>query len=239
MEPGLSGKSSVSGRMMPGQEPEGDSPLRLTDKAYQILEEMIVTLQLAPGSTWSESALCDRIGIGRTPVREALQRLALEQLVQIVPRYGVIVMEVLIPEQIMVVEMLRVLEPLIASRAARRSSVREKIRIAEYRAKLLDTLKGGDISEYLRLHLVMRKFVSECTRNKFLISSLTSVDALSRRFFYMLHQSQPDELVTTGNLYAEVLHAIATDDEVEASAAAIRLVDRLEDFTRSAFKVQY
>jgi len=235
----LNGRSGVSGRMMLGDEPEGESPLRLTDKAHRILEEMIVTLELAPGSTWSESAICDRIAIGRTPVREALQRLALEQLVQIVPRYGVIVTEVLIPEQIMVVEMLRALDPLIATRAARRSSVREKIRTAEYRAKLLDTLKSGDVLQYLRLHVEIRKFISECTRNKFLTSSLTSVDALSRRFFYMLHQSQPEELMTTGTLYADVLHAIATDDEVEAGATAVRLVDHMEDFTRSAFKVQY
>lgn len=217
---------------------EGDSPLKLTDKAHTILEEMIVTLKLAPGSTWSESSICDRIEIGRTPVREALQRLALEQLVQIVPRYGVIVTEILVPEQIMVVETRRVLDPLIASRAARRSSPREKLRIADYRRKLIDLLQTSDAQEYLRLHLEMRRFVAGCTRNKFLAAALAPVDALSRRFFFV-HQNSAPQIERAVWLHADILQAVATDNEREAAAAANRLLDHVEEFTRSAFDSQY
>jgi len=213
---------------------EGESPLRLTDQAHTILEEMIVTLQLAPGSTWSELSICDRIQIGRTPVREALQRLALEQLVQIVPRYGVIVTEVLVPEQIMVVETRRALDPLIASRAARRSSPREKMRIADYRHKLMDVLETSDVEEYLRLHLEMRRFVAGCTRNKFLAASLAPVDALSRRFFFM-YQNNPEAIERAVRLHCDILQAIAGDDERGAAAAANRLIDHVEEFTRAAF----
>ena len=60
----------------------------LTDRAYADLEEMIVTLKLAPGRAVSESELSQRLGIGRTPIREALQRLAREELVVILPRRG-------------------------------------------------------------------------------------------------------------------------------------------------------
>ena len=64
-------------------------PDRLADIAHSKLEELIVTLELAPGSLWSEAMLSDRIGIGRTPVREAVQRLAWEQLLTIIRRHGV------------------------------------------------------------------------------------------------------------------------------------------------------
>lgn len=213
---------------------DGESPLRLADKAHTILEEMIVTLKLAPGSTWSELSICDRIQIGRTPVREALQRLALEQLVQIVPRYGVIVTEILIPEQIMVVEMRRALDPLIAARAARRSSPRERARIADYRHKLMDVFKTSDAEEYLRMHLEVRRFVATCTRNKFLAASLAPVDALSRRFFF-LYQNNPASIESAVYLHADILQAIASDDEREAVACANRLMDHVEEFTRAAF----
>ena len=63
----------------------------LTDRAYADLEEMIVTLKLAPGSAVSEQELANYLGIGRTPIREALQRLARERLVSILPRRGIIV----------------------------------------------------------------------------------------------------------------------------------------------------
>src|SRR5277367_6085233 len=66
----------------------------LTERAYRELEEQIVTLRLAPGSPVSEASLSKRLGIGRTPVREALQRLARERLVVILPRRGILVSEV-------------------------------------------------------------------------------------------------------------------------------------------------
>jgi DNA-binding GntR family transcriptional regulator len=211
---------------------------KLADRAYGQLEELIVTLKLAPGSTWSEATLCEKIGIGRTPVREALQRLALEQLVEIVPRFGVIVTEILVPEQIMVVEMRRALDPVVATRAARRSSPREKARIAEFRQRLILAGRAGDAEEFLRLHYSMRRFLSNCTRNKFLAASMASIDALSRRFFFV-HQTKREHLERAIALHSDVLQAIVMEDEPAALAAANRLVDHVEEFTRAAFDSHY
>ena len=72
----------------------------LTNQAYARLEELIVTLQLAPGEVVSEAALSDKVGIGRTPIREALHRLARERLVTILPRRGIIVTEINIGAQL-------------------------------------------------------------------------------------------------------------------------------------------
>jgi biotin operon repressor len=66
----------------------------LSDQAFSALEEMIVTLKLPPGSLWSEAMLSESLGIGRTPVREAVQRLAEYHLVLIIKRHGIRIAEV-------------------------------------------------------------------------------------------------------------------------------------------------
>src|SRR3990170_3225564 len=86
----------------------------LTEQAYYRLEEMIVTLELAPGAILSEQALSSELGIGRTPVREALQRLSREGLVVVLPRKAIIVTETDPKRQLLVLEVRRELERLLA-----------------------------------------------------------------------------------------------------------------------------
>ncbi|HYS12739.1 MAG TPA: GntR family transcriptional regulator, partial [Burkholderiaceae bacterium] len=99
----------------------------MTDLAYAEIEEMIVTLRLAPGRPISEGELGALLGIGRTPIREALQRLARERLVTILPRRGIIVSEINVASQLRLLEVRRVLERLIASSAARRATDEERV----------------------------------------------------------------------------------------------------------------
>ena len=209
------------------------TPERLADRAYRMLEEMIVTLQLPPGSTWSAIALSERLGIGRTPVLQALQRLVLDQLVEVVPRYGVVVTDVVVPEQILVVEARRALEPMIASRATRRSTPHEKVEIARFADKILEVGSSGSGQEYLRLHYFARHYVASCTRNKFLQSSLEPLDALSRRFFYV-HQTKPSQVMDAARLFSDVLRAIASDNENAAINSVQAFLDFVDEFTRGA-----
>jgi DNA-binding GntR family transcriptional regulator len=92
---------------------------------------MIVFLKLAPGSAISEAELSGHLGIGRTPIREALQRLARERLVQILPRRGIIVSPIDIAAQLRLLEVRRELERLIARSAARRATDDERARFRE------------------------------------------------------------------------------------------------------------
>jgi DNA-binding GntR family transcriptional regulator len=75
-----------------------------TDQAYDVLEEQIVTLRLEPGAVLSENRLADALGFGRTPIREALQRLARESLVAILPRKGILVAEITPRKQLLALE---------------------------------------------------------------------------------------------------------------------------------------
>ena len=93
----------------------------MTEQAYRQLEEQIVTLRLKPGEFLSEYALAEGLAIGRTPIREALQRLAREGLVTILPRKGILVSETDPRKQLLVLEVRRELERLLcpARRPAR------------------------------------------------------------------------------------------------------------------------
>jgi len=114
----LKSKTSTRRRSRPIEAEDGT----LTDRAYRELEEMIVTLQLSPGTVLSEQALAVRLKIGRTPIREALQRLARDGLVVIMPRRGIMVSEINLRLQLRLLEVRRELERLMASLAAERAS---------------------------------------------------------------------------------------------------------------------
>src|SRR6187200_986831 len=119
--------------------------ISLSDQAFGALEEMIVTLKLPPGSLWSEATLSESLGIGRTPVREAVQRLAEYHMVVILRRHGIRIAEVNEHEQLLVLETRRELERLISARAARRASVVERKILAAMAQALLAAGQAGDV----------------------------------------------------------------------------------------------
>src|ERR1700722_14777736 len=94
----------------------------LTEKAYRALEEEIVTLRIPPGTVVSEAILSRRLGVGRTPIREALQRLAREWLVVIMPRRGIVVSEIDPVRQPRLLEARREIERFLARAAAKRAA---------------------------------------------------------------------------------------------------------------------
>src|SRR5437899_10826654 len=116
----------------------------LTDRAYRELEEMIVTLQLAPGTVLSEQALSVRLKIGRTPIREALQRLARDGLVVIMPRRGIMVSAINLRLQLRLLEVRRELDRLMASLAAERATADERQEFPEVAQALLAAAAKAD-----------------------------------------------------------------------------------------------
>ena len=114
--------------MRRGRTKEETKAETLTEQAYTRLEEMIVTLKLAPGAILSEQALSSELSIGRTPIREALQRLAREGLVLVLPRKAILVTDTDPRKQLLVLEVRRELERLLARASAERASVAQRAR---------------------------------------------------------------------------------------------------------------
>src|SRR6202046_1952869 len=101
-----------------GADRDADDQETLTDRAYRLVEELIVTLALPPETILSEQSLAARLRIGRTPIREALQRLARDGLVVILPRRGILVSQINLKTQMRLLEVRRELERLMAKGAA-------------------------------------------------------------------------------------------------------------------------
>lgn len=203
----------------------------LSEQAFSQLEEMIVTLHLPPGSLWSEAALSETLGIGRTPVREAVQRLAEDHMVVIMRRHGIRIAEINDQEQLLVLETRRELERLIATRAARRASSEEKQALAEMAKALLEAGRAGDVTEMLRHYFVAKKAMARCAGNRFSEQAIAPLHTLSRRFYFM-HHKELNDLSVVAQLHADLLGAVATGDEKAAAVASDRQVDYAEDFTK-------
>ncbi len=218
--------------------PPGAEKLGLADRAWRQLEEMIVTLELAPGSVWSEAELSKKIGIGRTPVREALQRLEAEHLVVIVRRHGARIAEVNIEEQLLLLELRRELERLIATRAARRRSPAEKKRFEEFARELRRIGRAKDVIGFLRLHNRAWRFAAACARNRFAGAAMAPCVSMSHRF-YFLHYRHVNDVHLATRFHADVMELVASGDEKKAAAATDRLMDYVERYTRASVSERF
>lgn len=211
----------------------GDGELQsLTDLAYRRLEELVVTLQLAPGSGVSEAELSRRLGIGRTPIREALQRLARERLVVILPRRGIVVSEINALTQLRLIETRRELERLLCRRAAKRASEAERAKFRAIATGMNAAAKEQDDIAFMRLDQAFNGLVTEAARNEFAAGAMTLMHGLSRRYWYH-HYKQVADLPLAARLHGTVAEAIAAGDEARAAEASDRLMDYIESFTRA------
>jgi DNA-binding GntR family transcriptional regulator len=204
----------------------------LTERAYRELEEQIVTLRLAPGTPVSEASLSKRLGIGRTPVREALQRLARERLVVILPRRGILVSEVNVRTQMRLLEVRRELERLLARAATRRCQDSQRQQFTELAKGMEAAARVSDDLAFMRLDRNFNQLMLEAARNEFANSAMALINGLSRRFWY-IHYRQVADLPLAARLHADVARAVSRGDEDAAAAASDRLVDYIEAFARA------
>jgi len=204
----------------------------LTDRAYSILEEMIVTLKLAPGADVSEARLSKVLGIGRTPIREALQRLARERLVTILPRRGILVTEINVKSQLRLLEVRREVERLIARSAARRALRPERERFTKIARIFEQSARTNDETTFMRVDREFNELCAKVARNEFATGAMALMHSLSRRFWY-IHYQEAADMPGTAKLHANIARAIAKGDEAAAARALDRLIDEIEKFTRA------
>ena len=218
-----------AGTASPGR--DGLSDLTLTEQAYRRLEELITTLALPPGMVLGEQNLVQRIGIGRTPIREALQRLARDGLVVVLPRRGILVSEINVRSQLRLLETRRVLERLIARLAAERATQAERAVFASLAQDMREAAAASDDLSFMRLDHQFNELAAAASRNEFAVRSLANMAGLSRRFWYQ-HYKQAADLPLSANLHADVCEAIAGRDVEASGAASDRLIDYIENFAR-------
>lgn len=192
--------------------------VRQSDSAYDELKELIITVQLAPDSLISERELMTRLGVGRTPLREALQRLASDRLVRAVPRRGYFVAGLTYNGALHSYELRRHIEGLGARLAAQRATDEHRRRLQEF----LHDVEEGMHSETGRWHLAMdarlHELVAETSGNPYIQQVLSELYDVSVRELYVTRR--PFTILTEEiQTFRTLVDAICRSDSDAAEAA--------------------
>jgi DNA-binding GntR family transcriptional regulator len=181
-----------------------------SDLAYARILERIVRLEMPPGSVVNEAKLREELGIGRTPIREALQRLGRENLVRSVPHRGTFVTDVNITDLARITEVRVVIESHAARLAAEKLTAGDREMIEE----LLELLGRGyvtDQRDLMELDRRIHRAIYRAARNPFLEATLERYFNLSLRLWYLVldHDVRLREAVDE---HVELLRAILAGD---------------------------
>jgi DNA-binding GntR family transcriptional regulator len=200
----------------------------LADRAYNDLRDRIVTLRIAPGAPIDEDVLGSELGIGRTPVREAIKRLALENLVTVFPRRGTFASEINITDLADISDVRTQMEGHAAYRAAQRITPAQQAELQDLLAEL-DRSKGSDDTEALMaLDTRVHRFIHRCAGNPYLEDSLGRYFNLSLRIWYLVLDRLP-HLFARVHEHDDLLRAIADGD---AEGARAIIAEHIETFER-------
>ena len=216
--------------LMPAAE-EGE--ISLAEAAYRRLRDKLIMLEIKPGAPINDGQLAAELGVGRTPVREAIKRLEVDHLVVSYPRRGTFATIVDITELADVSDIRELLEPLAARRAATNAS-------ADMRSELREvarTISGIDATprdkrELMRYDLTVHRLIYAAAGNPHLEDTLIRYDNLATRIWCLVLDKIPS---VAGHVteHVDLLHAVADGDAELAASLALEHVTSFEKTVRS------
>jgi DNA-binding GntR family transcriptional regulator len=191
----------------------------LADRAYAELRDRIVTLAIAPGAPINEDGLGRDLEMGRTPVREAIKRLALERLVTVFPRRGTFASEINITDLAAISDVRVQLEGHAARRAAERLTPLQREELDALIAAIDEGEGSRDPDTLMRLDARVHRFVYECAGNAYLQETLERYLNLSLRIWYLVLDRLP-HLVDRVHEHRELLLAVRAGEAGRAARIA-------------------
>jgi DNA-binding GntR family transcriptional regulator len=204
----------------------------LADRAYRALRDRLITLRIPPGSPIDEDAIGRELKMGRTPVREAIKRLALENLVTVFPRRGTFASEINITDLAHISDVRAQLEGHAAFRAAQRITDSQRAELAGLLIEL-DVRKGNeDLEMLMDLDATVHRFIYRCAGNPFLEETLGRYLNLSLRIWYLVIDRLP-HLFARVHEHEEVLHAIESGQAERAREILTKHIATFEQEIRS------
>ncbi|HEY2073032.1 MAG TPA: GntR family transcriptional regulator, partial [Gaiellaceae bacterium] len=194
---------------------------------YLAIRGLIVSLELAPGTVIDERALMERLGIGRTPVREALRRLAQEQLVEVFPRRGMFVTNVDVRDLARISEVREALEPEAARLAAERATEEERDELLA----LGDRIKRG--ADLMGLDEEIHRAIYKAAHNDLMEKTLGEYYVLALRI-WMIALDREGDLREAVEAHRNLVLAIVNG---AADQAAEMMRAHVQDFEKAMHKV--
>ena len=208
------------------------NPPSLAEQAYLFVRDQLVMLDIRPGDPINEEWLGRTLGMGRTPIREALKRLESERLVVAYPRRGTFATDVHISDLAHISEVRRTLEPMATAAAASRATDTDRATLTELRAQLDAGVPGGDNAELLRTDLALHRAIYRCVHNPFLEDTLIRYDNLATRIWCVF---VPRLSGMAGHVdeHVPLLTAIIEGDAEKAAALTLEHVTGFETAIRA------
>jgi DNA-binding GntR family transcriptional regulator len=199
--------------------------LTQSERAYRTLERMIVTLKLQPGDILTEGALIERIGLGRTPVREAIQRLAWEGLLEVRPRSGVQIAPLDPADFPKVLAARKGVEMLLAWGAASYASPEHDIQFRRVEKDMLAAVTKKSVDAFLDADKAFDMVLGQAAANPYAARLAGPLQTHSRRFWF--RRQRPDSLKLAAERHVALIEAIIARNEEGAEQAAEDLIDHL------------
>lgn len=196
-------------------------------KAYRVLENMIVTLELSPGSIATEGALIERLGLGRTPVREAIQRLAWEGLVDVRPRAGLAIAPLHPGDWIRVIEARAGVEIVLARSAARYVTREAADRFHAAALGMQQAVVSGNAIAFLAADKALDEALALGSENPFAARVAAPLQTHSRRFWF--RYKAETGLPEAAEQHVALIRSILQGDEDGAAEEAARLMELLRE----------
>ena len=207
--------------------------LPLSEQAYRQLRDQLIMLEIRPGDAINDSALAVKLGIGRTPVREALKRLESDHLVVSYPRRGTFATRVDITELADISEIRELLEPLAARRAAQTATPGMRAKLRDLAADIANSGPGGtDQLSLMRYDIMVHRQIYAAAANPHLEDVLIRYDNLATRIWCLVLDKIPS---VAGHIieHVELLNAIADGDGELSARLALEHVTSFEKTIRS------
>lgn len=214
----------------------GDRPLPLKEQAYRHLLDLLMSDEVPPGTFLSERQLVARLGMSKTPIRVALERLDRDGFVDILPQRGVRLRELTEPEIVDYYDFRIALESWVVKRVAAEAGareVRELRRIVERQRKALDG-RGDVVARYIELDAALHQTLAKIAGNAEIIRVLeTQRDKLARVMSAILARD-PEWLQSTTGEHEAIVEAIERGDGEAAEREIVAHLEHGREFMRTA-----
>ncbi|MFE5890015.1 GntR family transcriptional regulator [Streptomyces sp. NPDC002285] len=213
--------------------PRGEE-VSLAERAYRAIRDRLVMLEIRPGAPINEDQLAQSLGVGRTPVREALKRLQYERLITTYPRRGTFATDVNITDLAHISEVRLELEPLAAAQAARRATAADRAVLTALRVELeSEGPRQRDASELMHLDLQVHRAIYAATHNPYLEDTLVRHDNLATRI-WCLFVDRLSDMAGHVEEHGPLVEAIVAGDPDKAAQLARSHVEGFEQAIREA-----
>lgn len=202
-----------------------------TQRAYELIKQKIITTEMPPGGVIQETALMGELGLGRTPIREALKLLEAEHLVTVSPRRGMFVTPINISDLAKLQEIRSVLDMLIVRLAAQRVTPADLAQMRAWVEQAQSAEQTGDMRPLMSLDQRFHELLGGSTRNELLATENDRLYNLSARiWYYYLEQLCPGDLAL--DALVEVVDALEAGDVSRAEEAMSRHTSDFRDSIR-------